>query len=158
VYITVKGADMLFKKISTDYIQAMKNREALRSSTLNFLRAQIKNVMIDKRVEELDDAEVIAIIKKQVKQRQESIAQYAAGGRNDLAEKEQAELDILKGYLPQEMSAEELEPIVQAAVKEAGASSLKDMGAVMKIVMSKTAGKADNKLVSELVKKFLGNL
>lgn len=149
---------MLFKQISADYIQAMKSKNTLRSSTLNFLRAQIKNVMIDKRVEELEDSEVAAIIKKQVKQRLESIAQYVSGGRKDLADKEQQELDILKGYLPQEMSAEELEPLVQAAVQETGASSLKQMRDVMKAVLAKTGGRADNKMVSDLVKKVLGNL
>jgi len=149
---------MLSKQISTDYIQAMKSKDALRSSTLNFLRAQIKNVMIDKRTEDLDDVEVVAIIKKQVKQRLDSIKQFTDGGRQDLAAKEQAELEILKVYLPQEMSAGEIEPIVQETVREVGAGGMKDMGAVMKAVMPKVAGKADNTVVSGVVKKILGSL
>ena len=149
---------MLLKQITADYIQAMKARESQKASTLNFLRAQIKNVMIDKRAEELEDTEIIAIIKKQVKQRQDSIQQYKNGARDDLAVKEQQELDILKDYLPEEMTAQELEPLVREALKETGASGIKDMGSVMKTLMPKVAGKADNKLVSELVQKELGRL
>ncbi len=148
---------MLSKQISTDYVKAMKAKDKLKSSTLNFLRAQIKNVMIDKRVEELEDVEVVVIIKKQVKQRQDSIVQYQNGGRDDLAAKEQAELEILKEYLPPEMSAQELEPIIQETVQEIGATSMKEMGAVMKSLKPKIEGRADNKLVSELVRKILGN-
>lgn len=149
---------MLSQQITADYIAAMKSKEKQKSSTLSFLRAQIKNVMIDKRVQELDDTEVVQIIKKQVKQRQDSITQFKNGGREDLADTEQAELEILKMYLPEEMSAQDLEPIVREAVGEAGATGMKDMGAVMKAVMSKVAGKADNKLVSDLVKKVLGDM
>jgi len=146
---------MLSRKITQDYIQAMKAKDSCRASTLNFLRAQIKNVMIDKRVQDLDDAEVIVIIKKQVKQRLDSIEQYTAGGRQDLASREQMELDILKVYLPDEMSAADLEPLVEAAILETGASGLKAMGAVMKAVMPQVAGRADNKLVSDLVRQAL---
>ncbi len=149
---------MLSKKITEDYIQAMKSRDTEKAQALNFLRAQIKNVMVDKRVTDLDDADVIAVIKKQVKQRQDSIAQYEQGGRADLAAKERFELGLLKGYLPQEMSAEELRPIVEQAVAEVGASGMKDMGAVMKALMPKVAGKADNKTVSELVKNILSTM
>jgi len=146
---------MLSQKITQDYIQAMKAKESAKASTLNFLRAQIKNVMIDKRVQDLDDSEVTAIIKKQVKQRQDSIQQYTAGGRQDLAAKEQTELDILKAYLPDEMSAGDLTPLVEQAIAETGASGPKDMGTVMKAMMSRVAGRADNKLVSDLVRQAL---
>ncbi|MEW5895009.1 MAG: GatB/YqeY domain-containing protein [Candidatus Omnitrophota bacterium] len=149
---------MLYKKITADYIQAMKNKETEKAAALNFLRAQIKNVMIDKRVEELDDADVIAVIKKQVKQRQESIAQFQKGGRTDLAEKEQREMEILKAYLPEEMSEEELLPVVRQVVKETGVTGIKDMGMVMKALMPKVGGKADNKVVSDVVRKILGSL
>ncbi len=149
---------MLEKQISADYIQAMKAKDKDRVAVLSFLRAQIKNVLIDKRVEALDDAEVIAVIKKQVKQRQDSISQYRSGGREDLAAKEQMELDILKTYLPQEMSADEVEALIAQAVAQVGAAGMKDMGAVMKAMGPLTAGKADNKLVSELVRKKLGGM
>ena len=104
---------------------------------------------------ELPDPDVIVVIKKQIKQRQESIEQYQKGNRQDLADKEIAELAILKSYLPQEMSEAELNKIIQDVIKETQASSIKDMGKVMKAVGEKTAGRADNKVVSELVKKVL---
>ncbi len=149
---------MLSKKISADYVQAMKSRDTLRSATLNFLRAQMKNVMIDRRVTELDDADVLVIIKKQVKQRLESIDQYQKGGRQDLADKEQAELEILREYLPAQMSADQLEAIVLESVQQTHATGLKDIGVVMKMVLQKTAGQADNAMVSAHVKKALGRL
>ncbi|MCK5580961.1 MAG: GatB/YqeY domain-containing protein [Candidatus Omnitrophica bacterium] len=149
---------MLAEQISKDYIQAMKAKDSLKSSTLSFLRAQIKNVIIDKKKDVLEDEEVVAIIKKQVKQRHDSIEQYEKGGRPELAQKEKQELEILKNYLPEEMAAEQLGPIVEEAIKESGATSMKDMGAVMKAVMPKVAGKADNKMVSDLVKKSLAQL
>ncbi len=146
---------MLDKQINSDYVAAMKAKDADKVATINFLRAQIKNVKIDKKCDELKDEEVIAVIKKQVKQRQDSIEQFTKGGREDLAEKEAQELAILKEYLPEEMPAEEVEGIVAAVIAEVGASSLKDMGKVMKEVVSKVAGRADGKMVSELVKKKL---
>ena len=149
---------MLEEKLSKDYVQAMKARDTIRSSTLSFLRAQMKNVLIEKRADKLKDEEVIAVIKKQVKQRQDSIAQYEQGGRQDLVEKESAELAILKEYLPEEMSEQEIEGLVSEAIKEAEAASMKDMGKVMKLMAEKVKGRADNKLVSELVRKALSQL
>ncbi len=149
---------MLEEQIQKDYVQSMKDRDVLRSSTVSFLRAQLKNVRIEKRSDHLEDSDVIGVIKKQIKQRQDSIEQYQKGGRQDLADKESAELAILKGYLPQEMSESELMDIVLAAVKESAAGSMKDMGKVMKIVASRVQGKADNKIVSELVKKAISQL
>ena len=149
---------MLEDQISEDYKTAMKARDAVRSSTISFLRAQLKNVLIEKRVDKLEDKDVIAVIKKQVKQRQDSITQYEKGGRQDLAGKESAELAILKEYLPEEMAEEELEGLVASSIEEAQASSMKDMGKVMKIVTGKIQGRADNKLVSELVKRALSQL
>ncbi|MCA9407706.1 MAG: GatB/YqeY domain-containing protein [Candidatus Omnitrophica bacterium] len=149
---------MIEERINKEYIEAMKAKQKDRSSTLNFLRAQIKNLRIEKRVEKLEDKDVVAVIKKQVKQRQDSIEQYEKGGRKDLADKEKGELEILKQYLPEEMSAEQLEGIVQEAIKESGAQSMKEMGLVMKVIMPKVEGKADNKMVSELVKKGLTQL
>ncbi|HLF18131.1 MAG TPA: GatB/YqeY domain-containing protein [Candidatus Omnitrophota bacterium] len=146
---------MLEEKIQKDYVQAMKSKDNLRAGTLSFLRAQLKNVIINEKKEKLEDTEVIAVIKKQVKQRQESIEQFKAGGRNDLADKEQAELNILKGYLPQEMSENEINQVVKEAMKETGAGSMKDMGQLMKVVLPRLQGRADSKLVSDLVKKAL---
>lgn len=154
---------MLEEQINKDYIKAMKDRDAVKSSTLNFLRAQLKNLFIEKKagkadVRSLQDADVIGVIKKQIKQRQDSIAQYEKGGRRDLADKEAAELAVLRHYLPEEMSEQELDALVAGAIEEAQAGSVKDMGRVMKIVTGKAQGRADNKLVSELVKKALSRI
>jgi len=145
-------------KISQDYVQAMKGRDTLRSSTLNFLRAQIKNAKIDQRVETIADADVIVVIKKQVKQRQDSITQFRAGNREDLAAREEQELNILQSYLPAAMPLEALKAVVDEAIKSAGAASIKDMGRVMKEVLAKVAGQADSQAVSALVKERLSKM
>ena len=145
-------------KIGQDYVQAMKARDALRSSVLSFLRAQVKNVKIDKRVETIADEEIIAVIKKQIKQRQDSITQFRAGNREDLAAKEEQEMALLKMYLPAQMSGEALQGIVDEVIKSAGAVSVKDMGRIMKEVMAKTAGGADNQSVSAMVKERLSKM
>jgi len=145
-------------KIGQDYITAMKARDSFSSSVLSFLRAQIKNVKVDKRLEKVPDEDVISVIKKQVKQRQDSISQFKAGNRNDLAEKEEKELSILKNYLPAEMSLEQLTSIVEEVIKSSGAVSIKDMGRVMKDVLSRTAGQADNQSIGALVKERLNKI
>ena len=145
----------LEEKISQDYVQAMKARDSFTSSVVSFLRAQIKNVKIDKRLEKVPDEEVISVIKKQVKQRQDSITQFKAGGRTDLAQKEEKELLILKNYLPPEISLDQLKKIVEEVVSASGATSIKDMGRVMKNVLERVAGQADNQTVGALVKERL---
>lgn len=146
---------MLEDQLQKDYIQAMKDRDTVKSSTVNFLRAQLKNVRIEKRSETLEDKDVVTVIKKQIKQRQDSIEQYEKGGRKDLADKETAEMAILKTYLPEELSGQVLHQLVDQAVAETGAQSMKDMGNVIKAVAAKAQGKADNRVISELVKKAL---
>ncbi|MGE0267754.1 MAG: GatB/YqeY domain-containing protein [Candidatus Omnitrophota bacterium] len=148
---------MLQEQINKDYVTAMKARDAVRSATLNFLRAQLKNVVIDKKVEVLDDESVTTVIKKQIKQRQDSIEQFEKAGRQELVEKEKAEMDILKSYLPAELSEDALKGLVSDAIKEIQANSIKDMGRVIKAVQEKTKGAADNKVVSEIVKAALMN-
>ena len=147
---------MLEQQISKDYIQAMKDRDRDKSSMLSFLRAQLKNVIIEKKVESLEDLDVIMIIKKQAKQRQDSIAQFEKGNRQDLADKEKKELEFLRSYLPEEMVEDQIKDIIDQVIKELGASSMKDMGAVMKAVSEQIKGRADNKLVSALVRQSLG--
>lgn len=149
---------MLAEKISKDYIQAMKDKDTFKSSVVSFLRAQLKNVIIEKKVENLEDVDVIAVIKKQVKQRQDSIAQFEQGGRSDLVEKEKKEMAILQGYLPQQASVEDVETAVRQALVETKAAGMKDMGAVMKVALAKLEGRADNKMVSDTVKKCLSSL
>lgn len=146
---------MLEQKIMADYKDAMKQKDAIKSSTLSFLRAELKNIAIDKQTQSLDDSDVITVIKKQTKQRLDSIEKFNAGGRSDLAEKEQKELAVLKSYLPEELTPQQLETIIEEAIAQTQASGPKDMGKVMKEVMAKVAGKAENKIIGELVKAKL---
>ncbi len=146
---------MLAERIDNEFKQAMKDKNPVKVSTLSLLRSSFKYVMIEKKVEKIEDADVIAVIKKQIKQRQDSIEQYEKGARQDLADKEKAELAILKSYLPQEMSILEIEKIVGDIVKQTGAQGMKDMGRVMKEASAILAGRADNRAVSEAVKKIL---
>jgi uncharacterized protein YqeY len=146
---------MLEEKILSDYKEAMKSKDALRSSTLSFLRAEILNVAFEKKKKALDDNEVITVIKKQIKQHQDSIEQFNKGNRQDLTEKEEKELEVLKVYLPEQLSAEEVKKIVEGIIIEVGAQGPKDMGKVMKEVMAKIGSSADGKLVSDTVKASL---
>lgn len=146
---------MLEEKILEDFKKAMKDKDASRVSTLSFLRSEMKNIAIDKRVSRLEDADVIVVIKKQVKQRQDSIEQFNAGLRADLAQKETKELEILKSYLPEQMSEDKIKEIIDQVVTLVGAKGAQDMGKVMKELLPKLSGRADNKLVSELVKQRL---
>jgi len=146
---------MLEEKILHDYKEAMKNKETLKSSVLSFLRAEMINVAVAKKKKALDDNEVISVIRKQVKARQDSIDQFTKGLRQDLADKETKELEILKSYLPKELSTEEIKKIIEEAVIATGAQEVKDMGKVMKEVNAKIAGQADGKIISDLVKERL---
>ncbi len=148
---------MLVEKIFDDYKEAMKSRDSLKSSVLSFLRADMLNLATAKKKDKLDDAEVIVVIRKQIKQRQDSIEQFTQGGRLEMADKEKNELVILKSYLPAELSSEEIKRIIEEEITILGANGLKDMGRLMKELAIKIAGKADGKLVSDLVKQRLSN-
>ncbi len=146
---------MLEEKILNDYKEAMKKRDTLKSSVLSCLRADIMNTALAKKKNNLDDNEVLSVIKKQVKQHQDSVEQFAKGNRPELAEKEKKEMDILKSYLPPEMPAEEINKIIEEVIAATGAVGMKDMGKVMKEVNANIAGKADAKTVSDLVRDKL---
>jgi uncharacterized protein YqeY len=146
---------MLEEKILNDYKEAMKARDTLKSSVLSFLRADMINLAIAKKKKVLDDGEVISVIKKQIKQRQDSIEQFKNGNRPDMADKETKEREILKTYLPPELSADEIKKIIEETISVTGAKEMKDMGRVMKEVTAQIAGRADGKLVSDLVKERL---
>lgn len=146
---------MLEEKILSDYKEAMKSQDKVKSSTLSFLRAELINVAIAKKKNALDDNEVITVIKKQVKQHQDSIEQFKKGSREDLVTKEEAELGILKGYLPPQLSDEEIKQLIEEAVTTLGLSGMKDMGKVMKEVSLKVGQSADSKVVSDLVRERL---
>lgn len=145
----------LEEKLLADFKDAMKNRESAKVSTLSFLRAQLSYSALEKKKDKLDDADVLNVIKRLIKQHQDSIDQFKLGNRTDLVEKEEKELVILKSYVPEEVSADELKKIIGAVVKDISAEGMKDMGKVMKEVLVRTAGRADNKTVSELVRDVL---
>ena len=146
---------MLEEKILHDYKEAMKAKDSLKVSVLSFLRSGLINVAKDARKDKLGDVEVIAVVKKQVKQRQDSIEQFTKGQRQDLVDKESKELEILQAYLPQQLDSQRLLEIIAEVMKECGAASMKDMGRVVKEVMQRTAGTTDGKQVSELVRTKL---
>ncbi|MDP3042118.1 MAG: GatB/YqeY domain-containing protein [Candidatus Omnitrophota bacterium] len=148
---------MLAEKIFNDYKEAMKARDTLKSSVLSFLRADMLNQATTMKKDKLLDAEVIVVIKKQIKQRQDSIQQFTSGGRLEAAEKEKKESEILKGYLPAELSAEQIKSLMEEAIISTGAKDIKDMGRLMKELTAKLAGQADGKLVSDLVKQRLSS-
>jgi len=142
---------MLTDKIAADMKEAMRAKDAPRLSTLRMLKSAIEYYKIEKKQEKLTDADATAVIKKQIKQRQDSIEGFEKGGRMDLVEKEKAELAVLKAYLPEELSPAQVEEVVKATIAELGATTKADMGRVMKAVQAKIAGRADNRLVSQLV-------
>ncbi len=145
----------LREQILADVTVAMKAKDAARTSTLRMLKAAIVNRQIEKGGE-LDDEELMKLLRSQVKQRRDSVEQYEKGGRQDLVDKERAEIAVIEGYLPQAASQDEIDKAVAAAIAETGAASIKEMGAVMKAVMPRLAGKnADGRAVSETVKKKL---
>ena len=141
-------------QITEDMKTAMRAKDSVRLGTIRLLQAAMKQKEVDERIE-LDDAAVIAIVDKLIKQRKDSITQFEAGGRQDLADKEKSELAVLQVYLPARMSAEEVTAAVKAIVTELGASGPGDMGKVMGAVKSKLAGKADMGQVSAAVKAAL---
>ncbi len=146
---------MMEEKILNDYKEAMKARDAIKSSMLSLLRADMMNAAVAKKKKNLDDAEVMAVIKKQIKQHQDSIEQFTKGNRLDMVDKEKKELEILKTYLPPELPEIEINKIIEEAIITTEAKDAKDMGKVMKEVNAKIAGQADGKLVSDLVRARL---
>ncbi len=145
----------LREKILADIKTAMKEKNQVKVDTLRFLNSAIKNREIEMRPNPITAEEVLGVVKKLSKQRKESIEQYQAGGREDLVASETAELKILEAYLPQQMSREQLEGVVASVIADLKASSPKDMGGVIKEVIARTKGAADNKMVSELAKAKL---
>jgi uncharacterized protein YqeY len=145
----------LHERIPQEIKSAMLAKDATRTSTLRMLKSAMGYVQIERKVESLSDADVIAIIQKEVKKRRDSIDQYEKGGRPEQAAQEKAELTVLEEFLPKALSPEEVEQLVRDAIKEANATSKKEMGAVMKIAQAKAAGRADGKTLSGLVGKLL---
>ncbi len=144
----------LKEQLSNDLKEAMKEKDQLKKNVITMVRADIKQVEVDKRID-LEDDGIIEIIAKQVKQRRDAQEEFEKGGRQDLVEQAQQEIQLLMKYLPAQMSEDEIEKLVKDTILEIGAQSMKDMGKVMVALMPKTRGKADGKLVNEIVKKCL---
>jgi uncharacterized protein len=149
----------LQKRIDGDLKEAMRAKDAPRLSVLRMLKAALKNASIEKvgADGELEDSDAVAVIRKQVKQRHDSIESFEKGGRSELAEKEKAEIAVLNSYLPQPMSAEELQHLVAETIAELGATSRAQMGAVMKALQLKISGRADGKTLSAEVQRQLAS-
>jgi uncharacterized protein YqeY len=144
----------LRERITEDMKAAMRASEKERLSTIRMVQAAIKQREVDERIV-LDDAQVVAVLEKMVKQRRESVAQFEQGGRTDLADREKAEIVLLQSYLPTQLSEAEIDALVRDAIAATGAASVKDMGKVMGAVKARAAGRADMGAVSARIKAAL---
>jgi len=145
----------LLERLSQEIKSAMLAKDAERLGTLRMLKSAIGYAQIERKNENLSDAELIGLVQKEVKKRRDSIEQFEKGGRPELAAIEQKEIIVLESYLPQPLAPAELEELVRATIQELGATSKKDMGPVIKAIQAKAAGRADGKTISGLVGKLL---
>lgn len=145
------------EELLNDLKEAMKNKDTIKKDTITCLRAAILQVEKDTQ-KTLTEEEMSAIVAKEVKKRKESIEDYVKGGREDIVENLNKEIEILSKYLPEQLTKEEIEALVLEAISKTGATSPKDMGKVMQYLRPKTAGKADGKMVSDIVKEKLNNM
>lgn len=143
------------EKLMTDMKNAMREKNQVKLDVIRFVQAAVKNKEIELRPNPISSDDVLTVLKKLVKQRKESIDQFKAANRQDLVDKEAGELKILEEYMPAQLGKDQIEKIVTEVIAEIKASSIKDMGAVMKAVSAKTQGSADNKIVSEVIKAKL---
>jgi uncharacterized protein len=145
----------LLDRLAQELKAAMIAKDAARLSTLRLLKSAVGYAQIERRTENLTDAEIIALIQKEVKKRRDAAEQYEKGGRPELASKEKQEITVLESFLPQPLALDELEQLVRASIQELGATSKKQMGQVIKAVQARAAGRAEGKTISELVGKLL---
>lgn len=141
-------------KLADDLKSAMKEKNTVRKNVVQMVRAGVLQIEKDKKIT-LDDDGVLEVIAKQLKQRRDSLPDYEKSGREDLISELKSEMDVLMEYLPEQLTREELEEIVKKAVESTGASSMKDMGKIMSAVMPQTKGRADGKVINEIVKGLL---
>jgi hypothetical protein len=142
-------------RITEDMKTAMRAKDKERLATIRLIQAGIKQKEVDERIE-LDDSQVLAVLEKMLKQRRDSIEQYTQGGRDDLAAKEQAEIDVIQEYMPEALSEDELQAIIDEAISSTGAETMKDMGKVMGIIKPRVQGRADMGALSGKIKARLG--
>jgi uncharacterized protein YqeY len=144
----------LKEKLMEDLKASMKSKDTIRKNTITMVRSAIKQVEVDKRTELTDD-EILDIISKQVKEKRSAIEEFKKGSRDDLVNQTENEIEILLEYLPEQLSEEEVEEIVKETIKEINATSMKDIGRIMKAVMPKVKGRTDGNIVNKVVKKIL---
>lgn len=145
----------MLERINKDIVEAMKTKDALKLATLRMLKGAIDLERINKKLDKVLDEDIVVIISKQIKTRKESIVEFEKGNRQDLVDKTNEEINILSVYMPEMLSQDEITSIVMDAINEVNATSVKDMGSVMKIVSPKLKGKADMSLVSTIIKNKL---
>ncbi len=145
----------LKEQLKEDLKTAMREKNIVARDSIRAINTMIKQIEVDER-KDLNDEDVVKLIQRGIKQRQEAITQYKDASRDDLVEKEQAQVDVFQKYLPKQLSDEELESGMKTIIEEVGASSMKDMGKVMGVATKKFAGVADGKRINEMVKKLLG--
>jgi len=141
-------------RINEEMVAAAKAKDKIKLSAIRMLKTALHNKEID-AMRSLNEAEVMQVLSSLVKQRRDSIEQFAKGGRQDLVDKEEAELKVIQSFMPEQMSDEDVEALIKKAIAEVGATSVKDMGKVMKIIMPQITGKADGKAAGEKVKALL---
>jgi hypothetical protein len=141
-------------RLMQDLKTAMQEKDTVRKLTVTMLRAAVKQIEVDQRVELLDQ-DVVELVAKQIKQKRAAIEEFSKGGRQDLVDEALAEIGILEAYLPEQLTEEQIKAMILEAIAETGASTPKDMGKVMQIMTPKTKGLADGKLVANLVKEYL---
>lgn len=144
----------LSERLNEDMKQAMKSQDKFRLSVIRMIRSSIKNIEIDQR-KTLDDNEVLDILSREIKQRKDALQEFERAGREDLADSAKAEIAIISEYLPKQLTEEEIKAIVLQTIQEVGASSKAEMGKVMGALMPKVKGRADGKLVNQLVQQLL---
>ena len=145
----------LAEQLQSEIKAAMLARDAARLNALRMLKSAVGYVQLEKKTDALSDADFLAVVQREVKKRRDSAEQFTTGGRPELAATENAEIAVLEIFLPKQLSAEELETLVRATIQEIGATDKKQMGAVMKAVQAKVAGRADGKTISGLVGRLL---
>ncbi len=146
---------MLKSRIQDDVKSAMKAQDKARLATLRLISAAIKQREVDERIDQLDDTQVLAVLEKMIKQRRDSITQYESAGRQELADQEKSEIDVIEAYMPEALSDEEILAMIDAAIGETGAESVRDMGKVIGLLKPRMQGRADMGKVSGLVKQKL---
>ena len=142
-------------RLAQEIKAAMLAKDAERLSTLRLLKSAVRYAQIERKTENLSEADFVSVVQKEVKKRRDSIEQFEKGNRPELAEKEKKEITVLEGFLPKPLSAEELEQLVKATIQEVGATSKKEMGPVIKAVQAKAAGRAEGKTISGIVGRLL---